>query len=100
MITHDVSHLHNGLLTKVCRTFNLEVLSKLLTDVRLTERRYSPRLKKFKAQQSSGNVMLKALFDMQQAPLLAEVKELDVSINAQWYTQTLDKLYMAITNIR
>ncbi|GFR10857.1 uncharacterized protein TNCT_278171 [Trichonephila clavata] len=54
-----------------------------------------PRLKKFKAQQSTGKVMLVVFFEMQ-GPLLSEFKELEVSINAQRYTYTLYKMYKAI----
>ncbi|GFS32750.1 histone-lysine N-methyltransferase SETMAR [Trichonephila inaurata madagascariensis] len=44
-------------------------------------------------------MMSTAFLDMQ-GPLLLEFKEPDVSINAQWYTQTLDKLHKAIKNNR
>ncbi|GFQ84158.1 hypothetical protein TNCT_611461 [Trichonephila clavata] len=41
-----------------------------------------------------------AVFLDMQGPLLLELKETDVSTDAQRYTQTLDKLYKAIKNKR
>ncbi|GFW32924.1 histone-lysine N-methyltransferase SETMAR [Trichonephila clavipes] len=57
----------------------------------------SHRPKKFKAQLSAGKVMFMALLDIQR-PLLLEFKELSISIRAQRYIQTLDKLQKAIQN--